>query len=135
LEEQTLSILNRIRKEEILTLAKILWTDREKAEKIGISAVEIITRTSKDRVSFLSGKSSKSLLGGLFYLLGLRYEVTKTQKDLAEKLSTTEITIRASYRKWLDEFPDLFFGINDKFEEDKERGHWVRSKRDKRRSP
>jgi hypothetical protein len=33
---------------------------------------------------------------------------------LAEKLDTTDVTIRVSYRKWLEEFPDLFSDVVDK---------------------
>jgi transcription initiation factor TFIIIB Brf1 subunit/transcription initiation factor TFIIB len=84
------------------------------AEKIAADALEIITNAHKSKFAFFSGKSSRGLLGGLFYLLGFRYDAEKKQKELAEKLGTTDVTIRASYRKWLEEFPELFADVNDK---------------------
>ena len=50
-------------------------------------------------------------MGGLFYLLGFRYNDVKKQIELACKLGTTDVTIRKSYREWLVSFPDLFADV------------------------
>lgn len=107
------SILNRL-SSEVTVAAKIIWSDHDIAEKIASNALEIITHASKSNFAFFSGKSSRGLVGGLFYLLGFRYAAVKKQKELAEKLGTTDVTIRASYRKWLEEFPELFSDVRDK---------------------
>lgn len=103
-----LSILKRISFEEILNAAETVWVNRTTAKKVAQAAFEIITKTSKNKVTFFNGRSSKSILGGLFYLLGFRYSNVKTQKKIAAQLGTTDVTVRVTYRKWLEEFPDLF---------------------------
>jgi len=108
-----LSIPDRL-SSEVSAAARAVWSDQGLAEKIASSALELITNASDRKFSFFSGKSSRGLLGGLFYLLGFRYSAVKKQKELAEKLGTTDVTIRTSYRKWLEEFPDLFTDVNDK---------------------
>ena len=99
---------------EVVAAARAVWLDQVLAEKIASSALELITNARKSKFSFFSGKSSRGLLGGLFYLLGFRYGAEKKQKELAEKLGTTDVTIRTSYRKWLEDFPDLFTDVSDK---------------------
>jgi transcription initiation factor TFIIIB Brf1 subunit/transcription initiation factor TFIIB len=99
---------------EVIATAKTVWSDQIIAEKIAASALEIIAIASKSNSAFFSGKSSRGLIGGLFYLLGFRYDAVKKQKELAAKLGTTDVTIRASYRKWLEEFPDLLSDVSDK---------------------
>jgi hypothetical protein len=108
-----LSALDRL-SSEVAAAAKTVWLDQITAEKIASSALEIITNANKSKFAFFSGKSSRGLIGGLFYLLGFRHDAEKKQKELAEKLGTTDVTIRASYRKWLEEFPELFADVNDK---------------------
>jgi transcription initiation factor TFIIIB Brf1 subunit/transcription initiation factor TFIIB len=108
-----LSIPNRL-SSEVTEAAKAVWSNPVNAEKIAAGALEIITNARKSKFAFFSGKSSRGLIGGLFYLLGFRYDAEKKQKELAEKLGTTDVTIRASYRKWLEEFPELFADVNDK---------------------
>lgn len=108
-----LSIPDRL-SSEVATATRVVWSDQGLAEKIESSAMELITNASNRKFSFFSGKSSRGLLGGLFYLLGYRYNAVKKQKELAEKLGTTDVTIRTSYRKWLEDFPDLFTDVSDK---------------------
>jgi hypothetical protein len=125
----TLSILDRL-SSEVAVAAKTVWSDRVIAEKIASSALEIITNANKSKFAFFSGKSSRGLIGGLFYLLGFRYDAEKKQKELAEKLGTTDVTIRASYRKWLEEFPDLFADVNDKIANNSSLGSFASSDSD-----
>jgi transcription initiation factor TFIIIB Brf1 subunit/transcription initiation factor TFIIB len=98
----------------VIAAAETIWLDKVIAEKIASGALEIITNAYKSNFAFFSGKSSRGLISGLFYLLGFRYDSEKKQKELAEKLVTTDVTIRASYRKWLETFPELFADINEK---------------------
>jgi transcription initiation factor TFIIIB Brf1 subunit/transcription initiation factor TFIIB len=108
-----LSIPGRL-SSEVVAAAQAVWSDRALAGKIASSALELITNVHESKFTFFSGKSSRGLLGGLFYILGFRYGAEKKQKELAEKLGTTDVTIRASYRNWLEEFPELFADVNDK---------------------
>lgn len=108
-----MSIIDRL-SSEVIASAKTVWSDQVTAEKIASSALEIIVDANKSKFAFFSGKSYRGLIGGLFYLLGFRYDAVKKQKELAERLGTTDVTIRASYRKWLEDFPDLFADVNDK---------------------
>jgi hypothetical protein len=68
----------------------------------------VICETYHTNPAFFSGKSAKGIIGGLFYLLGHRFHALRTQKEIAVCLNATEMTIRASSRKWLKEFPDSF---------------------------
>jgi transcription initiation factor TFIIIB Brf1 subunit/transcription initiation factor TFIIB len=94
-----------------MKLAQTIWSNQVMAEKIGLNALETVTLASKEKFGFFTGKSTKGLLGGLFYLLGFRHGAKRTQKELARLLRTTDVTIRVSYRKWLEEFPDLFSDV------------------------
>jgi hypothetical protein len=124
-----LSIPNRL-SSEVTEAAKAVWSNPVNAEKIAAGALEIITNARKSKFAFFSGKSSRGLIGGLFYLLGFRYDAEKKQKELAEKLGTTDVTIRASYRKWLEEFPDLFADVNDKIANNSSLGSFASSDSD-----
>jgi len=117
MEGASLSILSRI-ESQIFHAASRVWTNEKTANKIALNALEITNRTYRRNLSFFNAKTSKSLISGLFYLLGYRHEAVKTQKEVAKKLGTTEVTVRASYRKWLTEFPELFLDIIGKFAED-----------------
>jgi hypothetical protein len=103
-----LNMLHRISLEEITLAAKTVWPNRNVAMAIGEETMDIITKTYKRKSSFFAGKTSRGLVGGLFYLLGYKYDVVKNQKELADCLGTSDVTIRTSYRNWLEEFPDLF---------------------------
>jgi transcription initiation factor TFIIIB Brf1 subunit/transcription initiation factor TFIIB len=114
-----MSTLRRISVDEVFAAANTLWLDKSIAATIASSALQIINQTYTRRFEFFSGRSSKYLVGGLFFLLGYRYCAIKKQKELAHQLGTTEVTIRLSYRKWLETFPDLFLDVINKFAENK----------------
>jgi transcription initiation factor TFIIIB Brf1 subunit/transcription initiation factor TFIIB len=103
-----LNKLIRISPEEIKIAARTVWHNQLVANAISEETVDIITKTHKRKFSFFTGKTSRGLVGGLFYLLGYKYDAAKNQKELADRLGTSDVTIRASYRNWLEEFPDLF---------------------------
>jgi len=117
-ESKLMSALNRIPYEEVLAAAHTLWSNEAVANKVAVETVEIINRTYKRKFAFFNGKSSKCIVGGLFYILGYRYNAVKKQRELADHLGTSDVTIRASYRQWLEVFPDLFLDVIGKFAED-----------------
>ncbi len=98
----------RISTEEVTAAAKTLWLNQTVADAIAKDSIDIVEKTHKQKVSFFAGKTSRGLVGGLFYLLGYKYDSAKNQKELADHLGTSDVTIRTSYRNWLEEFPDFF---------------------------
>ena len=118
-------ILQRISTEEIQFVAHIVWADKRIANTIAQETSQIINQTYKRKFAFFNGKSSKNIVGGLFYILGYRHDSIKKQKELAGLLGTTEMTIRASYHKWLQAFPDLFYDVIGKFAKDKNLRYFV----------
>jgi hypothetical protein len=95
--------LNRIGKEEILSYAQKIWPGQDKvAAEIAAEALVIIREKYETEPTFFSGKSTRRLVGGLFYLLGQRYGNLKTQRQIAVSLNTTEVTMRASCREWAE---------------------------------
>jgi hypothetical protein len=117
-------ILRRIGQESILSFAQEIWSDEHSATaKIALRAVNVICEAYQRDPAFFSGKSAKGILGGLFYLLGHRFRKNKTQKEIAESLNATEMTIRASYREWLREFPGMFLDVNEQTRR-RELGHF-----------
>lgn len=113
-----MAILKRMSPEEISAAAHLVWSNSVNANLIALNAIQIIKRTHKSNFSFFSGKSSKRIVSGLFYLLGYRYNVVKKQRELAWCLGTTDVSVRASYRQWLEAFPDMFADVIGKFEQD-----------------
>ena len=101
--------------DEVSVAAHAVWFDKSIADKITWETVRIINQTYTRKFSFFSGKSSKCLVGGLFYLLGYRYDAIKKQNELADTLGTSDVSVRVSYRKWLETFPDLFLDVIGKF--------------------
>jgi transcription initiation factor TFIIIB Brf1 subunit/transcription initiation factor TFIIB len=102
-----MTIIKRISFEETKKAAELVWSDQKEAEKMALEAFKIITKASNN-YAFFTGRSSKGILGGLFYLLGLKHGIVRTQKEIAARLGTNDVTIRVSYHGWLKEFPDLF---------------------------
>lgn len=125
LKELPLDSLKRAPLEEALATSYILWTDKLMADRIAFDAADIINKTYKMKFAFFNGRRSRWIVGGLFYLLGYRYNSIKNQNELADKLGTTDITIRDSYRTWLKTFPDLFSDVIDKFIDDDQLRHFV----------
>jgi transcription initiation factor TFIIIB Brf1 subunit/transcription initiation factor TFIIB len=99
---------------KIARAANTIWLDKSVADKIASESVKIINSASKRKNSFLNSKNVKSLIGSLFYLLGLRYDAFKRQRELADKLGTSDVAIRTSYKQWLECFPELFEDIIEK---------------------
>lgn len=110
-----LSLLRRIPLDEISFAAHAVWYDKSIADTVTSETMQILNQTYARKFVFFNGKSSKSIVGGLFYLLSYRYDAIKKQNELADQLGTTDVSIRVSYRKWLETFPDLFLDVIAKF--------------------
>ena len=104
--------------EELSAAARLVWHDKSVADKIALDATKTSVQICEQKRLFFNGKSSKFIVGGLFYLLGFRYGATKKQKEIAEQLGTNVITVRDSYRQLLQEFPDMFEDVINKFAKD-----------------
>jgi transcription initiation factor TFIIIB Brf1 subunit/transcription initiation factor TFIIB len=120
-----MSILNRIPASEVYAVAHAIWPQTALADEIASQALQIIDQTHKRKFAFFNGKSSRHLVGGLFYLLSFRYGVVKRQSELADLLGTTDVTIRKSYRGWLATFPDLFTDVIGILAADKDLKYYV----------
>jgi hypothetical protein len=104
--------------EKLSAAARTVWSDKPLADKIALDASLILNQVRKRKHLFFNGKSFKFMVGGIFYLLGFRYDVVKKQRELARLLETNVVTVRDAYRQLLREFPDLFLDIMGKFAED-----------------
>jgi transcription initiation factor TFIIIB Brf1 subunit/transcription initiation factor TFIIB len=94
--------------------ARAVWVNQETADAIASNAVQALAQASKANPRFFYGKSSKCVLGGLFHLLGYRFNAAKTQREIADLLCTTEISVRKLYKSWSNEFPQLFTDVSVK---------------------
>jgi transcription initiation factor TFIIIB Brf1 subunit/transcription initiation factor TFIIB len=82
--------------------------NHEVADDVASNALHVLAQASNANLRFFNRKSPKCVLGGLFYILGFRFYAPKTQREIADFLCTTEVSIRKSYHGWLSEFPELF---------------------------
>jgi len=103
--------MQRISFDNLVDTAQIIWSNKTTVHKIAVDSYSILTKVQGRKATFYSGRRATALVGGLFYLLGFRYNDVKKQNELAYKLGTTDVTIRKSYRDWLISFPDLFTDI------------------------
>jgi len=93
--------------------ARAVWVDEEIADDIAKNALQILADTSKLNLRFFCGKAPKCILGGLFYILGFRFKAIKTQKEIADFLCTTEVSVAKSSKIWLQKLPQYFTDINN----------------------
>ena len=103
--------MRRISFDKLLDTAQIIWSNKTTVRNVAADSYSILTKVQGRKITFYSGRRATALVGGLFYLLGFRYNDVKKQNELACKLGTTDVTIRKSYREWLISFPDLFVDV------------------------
>ena len=103
--------MERISFDNLVDTAQTIWSNKTTVHKVAADSYSILTKVQGRKTTFCSGRRASALVGGLFYLLGFRYNDVKKQNELACKLGTTDVTIRKSYREWLISFPDLFVDI------------------------
>ena len=118
-------MINRISFDELLAASQIIWSDKKTVDKVAKNSFFILNHVQKRKITFYSGRRARAIVGGLFYLLGYRFDDIKKQNELADKLSTSDVTIRMSYRKWLTEFPDLFEDVIEKLAQDENLKYFV----------
>jgi len=94
--------------------ARRVWVDQEIANAVGINALQILIQASRLKLRFFGGKAPRCILGGLFYILGFRFRAVKTEKEIAECLCITDVSVRKSYNNWLNEFPQYFTDVKSK---------------------
>lgn len=94
--------------------ARAVWVNQKTADAIASNALQVLEQSSKANPRFFYGKRSKCVLGGLFYILGYRFNAAKTQREIADLLCTTEVSVRKLYKSWLNEFPQLFTDVSVK---------------------
>jgi len=98
-------VLRRLNRVDAYFSMSNVWGGQEPAARaVASESVRIITEAYEKAASFFGSKSKEWVLGGLFYLLGQR-GVSKTQKQIARCLDTSQMTIRNSYQDW-DAFPN-----------------------------
>lgn len=97
-----------------MSAARSIWVSQETADAIGANALQILAKASMNNLRFFNGKASRSLLGGLFYLLGFRFKAEMTQTEIAYQLGISEVSVRKSYKDWFDEFPYFFTDLATK---------------------
>lgn len=99
----------RITPELALKLAHQVWVENPKiAREIGLKASELIEKFYQEKPTFFCGLSGKSVLSGLFYLLGFQHQALKSMKEIGIAINIAEVTIKKSYRKWFNASPELF---------------------------
>lgn len=101
-------ISRRLSHDDALYWANKTWEDqRQVVESMASKAIRLVFEAYEENPAFFGSRSRKWILGGLFYLLGQRNGVARTQKQIAKSLDTNEMTIRTSYREWLAQFPEF----------------------------
>jgi len=101
-------VCRRITPNIILESAGKVWVNKQTSRKLGQKALEIIKECYLRKPTFFCGRSSASILSGLFYILGVEYKALATKYKVASALGVTEVTVRQSYKRWLNYFPDMF---------------------------
>ena len=110
----------RITPELVLKMSLKIWEgDHQIARVIGKEASKLIQKSYGLNKCFCSSRSSKTILSGLFYLLGIRRDSWKSQEELARKIEINPISIKESIQRWIETFPQLFPDFD--FEERKTR--------------
>jgi hypothetical protein len=92
------TIFYRIQCEAITSAARDVWGNQEVADDIASNALHVLDLASRTNLRFFCGKPPKSILGGLFYILGYRFNSVKTQREIANSLYTTGLSVGKSYQ-------------------------------------
>lgn len=117
--------MNRISLNELLAATQLVWFDKSTSRKVAHSCYETIAEVEKRKITYCSGRKARALVAGLFYIMGYRFDNVKKQNELANKLGTTDATVRKSYRKWLLDFPDLFVDVISKMAQDENLKYFI----------
>jgi hypothetical protein len=118
-KEKECFVCLRVPPSETLRFAHRIWfSNRVIARKIGLRAAAIIEECYSRKPTFFCGKPNRSILAGLFYLLGPLSGSPKTEREISSIVLCAEPTLLSSHKAWLDTFPDLFPGFRIEKEQD-----------------
>jgi hypothetical protein len=107
-EDRVCFVCLRLKASETLKAAHSVWPNEQSvARLIGLQAARIINQCYFKKPTFFCGKQKRTLLGGLFYLLGLQQGTPVTQEHL-RVLGVTPNSIKISKYKWVESFPEVF---------------------------
>jgi transcription initiation factor TFIIIB Brf1 subunit/transcription initiation factor TFIIB len=91
-----------------LLAAFIISGNIQGAIRLVVYSAAIIRKAQQTNFLFFNGKATRSIIGGLFYIVGVQCCMDVKQKTIAYVLNTTDTSIRRSYREWLETFPNMF---------------------------
>ncbi len=97
--------------------ATYVWRNQRVAARIATETEIIVAQVYRVNHLFFSSKSFNRIICGLFFLLAYKYNAVMSERKIAEELGTSEVTVRLSYREWLETFPELFKHIVPKLSE------------------
>ena len=109
-------VCNRISPKYVAMFAHKIFgekANKDTIHKIIIDACNAINYADNKKRIVLCGKPMVSILSGLFYWLGFRYNCRVSQWHIAlcferdPTTCSTEVTVRKSMRLWAKEFPEL----------------------------
>jgi len=99
----------RIPPKETLKLAhKVFNMNHSLARTIGKEAITLLKRSYKIKSVLFCGRTKKSILGGLFCLLALKYDQVITFYEVAKRLNVSTSTIRTVAQLWFSEHEEWF---------------------------
>ena len=101
----------RIPASEVLKVAHGLWKNREVARRMGLEAAKTIRMVYQKNPTYFCGRPKSSILGGLFYYLGIVGKERASQNNIAKVLGVNRATVRNSSKHWYR----LFYGSEDNF--------------------
>jgi transcription initiation factor TFIIIB Brf1 subunit/transcription initiation factor TFIIB len=93
-----MSIVKRLPREKIAE-AKMLLMSVNLEDKLE-EVLSIIEKAYGEKPWLLSGRTAAGLLSGLIYLIARQNGARLTQREIAQALITTELTVRNSCRIW-----------------------------------
>jgi len=108
------SLIRHLSLVDALTAAYQICDDGQVAIKMVTHATAILKEAHETDPRFFNGKTTRSTIGGLFYLLGFRLYTHAHQKKIAYVLGTSDTSIRESYRRWLKTFPNAFADVTER---------------------
>ncbi|MCW3999487.1 MAG: hypothetical protein NWE93_04555 [Candidatus Bathyarchaeota archaeon] len=115
-EATTASLLRNLSVTDSLAAAYLICGDTQGAIEIIVQSVATIRKAHRANALFFNGKATRSIIGGLLYLVCFRCYRSINQKTIADVLNTSDTSIRRSYREWLRVFPDLFADVQEKID-------------------
>ena len=83
---------------------------------MGIEIIEIINIVDREHRFFFCGLGKKTILSGIFYIIGKKYGSNITQRKITEGFNyeITEVTVRNSYKSWCKVIKKINYNINKK---------------------